>query len=157
MGKTAGETETPGIKESEMRTGRKSRKESDTYFELIHQFPLRPLRDDEELDRAIQVVDSLLDRNHLGQGEKDYLNVLSGLVESYEAENHPMPPASDAEMLRHLIEAKNVAQSQVAKANGIAESTISEILAGKRALNRGQIGKLSRYFHVEPTVFRFEP
>ena len=38
---------------------------------------------------------------------------------------------------------------------GIAESTISEVLSGKRKLNRTQIGKLARYFHVSPAVFEF--
>ena len=44
-----------------------------------------------------------------------------------------------------LIEAKGVTQAQTAKEAGIAESTISEVLAGKRKLNRTQIGKLARY------------
>jgi HTH-type transcriptional regulator/antitoxin HigA len=36
---------------------------------------------------------------------------------------------------------------------GIAVSTISEILAGKRGLNRKHIEALARYFHIEPSVF----
>jgi HTH-type transcriptional regulator/antitoxin HigA len=44
----------------------------------------------------------------------------------------------------------------VAKKIGIAESTISKALAGKRRLQRSQIGKLARYLHAEPgeMVFR---
>ncbi len=63
--------------------------------------------------------------------------------------------ASDSEMLRFLIENRGVKPAEVAKGTGIAESTISEVLAGKRQLNRNQIGKLARYFHVEPGVFAF--
>ena len=55
--------------------------------------------------------------------------------------------------LRLLIEAKGVTQAQAAKEAGIAESTVSEVLAGKRKLNRTQIGKLTRYFHVGPGAF----
>jgi HTH-type transcriptional regulator/antitoxin HigA len=36
---------------------------------------------------------------------------------------------------------------------GVAESTISEVLSGKRKLNRKQIGKLAQFFHVDPGVF----
>ena len=64
-----------------------------------------------------------------------------------------MPPVSDAEMLRHLIEAKSVTQVQVARATGIAESTISAELAGNRRLNREHIEKLARYFHVGARAF----
>ena len=66
-----------------------------------------------------------------------------------------MAPVSDAEMLRHLIEAKGVSQTEVADATGIAVSTISEVLQGKRTLNRGHIGKLAKYFSVPPDVFAF--
>jgi HTH-type transcriptional regulator/antitoxin HigA len=59
-------------------------------------------------------------------------------------------------VLRHLLEARGATQAAVARENGIAESTISEVLAGKRALSRAQIGKLARYFNVGPTAFRFE-
>ena len=82
------------------------------------------------------MVDSLLDRRDLAPDEEDYLEVLGDLIEQYEGEAHPMPPVSDEEMLRHLIEAKGVSQTEVSKATGIADSTISEVLKGKRSLNR---------------------
>jgi HTH-type transcriptional regulator/antitoxin HigA len=129
----------------------------DDYLDLIHRLPLRPIRSGEELQRAIAMVDALIDRDHLNQDEQDYLDVLSDLVEHYESEHYPIAAVSDAEMLRHLIEAKGVTQVEVARETGIAESTISEVLAGKRPLTRVHIGKLSHYFHVGPGVFSFEP
>jgi HTH-type transcriptional regulator / antitoxin HigA len=123
------------------------------YLDLIRHFPLRPIRSEKELDKAIQVMDSLLDLGALSSDEQDYLDVLADLVERYETDHHPIPPLSDADLLRHLIEAKETTQVQVAQAAGIAESTLSELLSGKRSLNRTQIAKLSRFFHVEPGVF----
>ena len=64
-----------------------------------------------------------------------------------------MPPLPDAELLRHLIDAKGVSQTEVAEGTGIADSTISEVLRGKRFLNRVHIAKLSRYFKVSADVF----
>ena len=125
------------------------------YLKLVRQFPLRPIRSDDELDKAIRMVDSLLDRQELEPEEEDYLEVLGDLVERYQREAHPMPPVSDAEMLRHLIEAKGVSQTEVSGATGIADSTISEVLKGKRSLNRTHISKLTRYFKVSPGVFAF--
>ena len=57
------------------------------------------------------------------------------------------------EMLRHLIEAKNVTHVQVARATRMAESTISAVLARARRLNREHIEKLARYFHVGGQAF----
>jgi len=130
-------------------------KREDRYLELVRRFPLRPLRSDADLDAAVAVVDSLIDQDELSAPEQDYLDVLSDLIEAYEDETVPIKPVGDAEMLRTLIEAKGVTQAQAAKEAGIAESTVSEVLTGKRKLNRTQIGKLARYFHVGPGAFAF--
>jgi len=51
------------------------------YLSLIRPFPLRPIRSDGELDAAVEVIDSLLDRDDLNGEEADYLDVLGDLVE----------------------------------------------------------------------------
>jgi HTH-type transcriptional regulator / antitoxin HigA len=126
---------------------------SDRYLALIRQFPLRPICSEVELDRAIAVIDSLVDRGDLDRDESDYLDVLGDLVEKYEGQAHPMAPASDAEILRHLIEARGINQAQLADEAKIAVSTISEILNNKRRLNRKHIESLSKFFGVSPAVF----
>jgi len=130
-------------------------KSEDRYLELVRQFPLRPLNSDSDLDGAIAVIDSLIDRAKLSAPEQDYLDVLSDLVEVYETEAVPIKAVGDADLLRFLIENRQSSQTEVAKKAGIAESTISEVLAGKRKLNRSQIGKLARHFRVEPGAFSF--
>ena len=131
-------------------------KAQDRYMELVQRFPLRPLRSDADLDAAVEVVDELIDRDNLTPAEQDYLDVLSDLVEAYENEAVPMKTVGDADMLRFLIEQRGVTQTELAKQSRIVESTISEVLAGKRKLNRTQIGKLAKFFHVEPGVFAFD-
>jgi HTH-type transcriptional regulator/antitoxin HigA len=125
----------------------------DRYLELVRRFPLRPIDSKAELDDAIMVIDSLIDQDELNDAELDYLDVLSDLVEAYEEVNDQSGPVAESELLRFLVESKDVTQVEVSKATGIAESTISEILSGKRKLTRSQITKLARYFHVEAGVF----
>lgn len=129
---------------------------SPAYLKLVRSFPLRPIRTEKELDNAINVVNSLLDRDDLSADEADYLDVLGDLVERYETEQHPIGDVSDADMLEHLIEARGVTQAEVARGAGIAVSTVSEVLSGKRSLSRTHIAKLARYFGVDPGVFSFE-
>ena len=124
----------------------------DHYFELIKQFPLRPLRSETDLTAAISVIDSLIVRDR-DDGEQDYLDVLTDIVEKYESDTVPMSPVSDAEMLRHLLGARGITQAKLAEDIGIADSTIREILRGKRKLNRKHLGQVSRYFNVAPAVF----
>ncbi|MSU78029.1 MAG: transcriptional regulator [Gemmataceae bacterium] len=136
-------------------TATKRRTHEDKYLALVQQFPLRPLRSSHELDNAVAMIDSLLDRP-LDGDERDYLAVLSDLVERYESVHEEIKPQSDCVMLRHLIEAKGVRQADVAKGCRIAESTISAVLSGARKLNRWQVAKLAKYFHVPATVFSLE-
>jgi HTH-type transcriptional regulator/antitoxin HigA len=123
------------------------------YLALIRQFPLRPIRSKAELDRAIAVVDALSDRKSLSPDEHDYLLVLSDIIEKYEDEFYPIPTVSGVSMLCYLIESKGVAQARVAAETGIAESTLSEILAGKRKLGMKHVVALAQYFRVDPGLF----
>jgi HTH-type transcriptional regulator/antitoxin HigA len=124
----------------------------DSYLELIQAFPLSSIRSDEHLDEAQRVMDRLLAKGKLDVGEETYLDALSDLVGVYEDEHHALEPASDADMLRHLLEAKGVTQAQLSQEAGIAKSTISEILAGKRPFSRQMIRKLADYFKVDVSV-----
>jgi HTH-type transcriptional regulator / antitoxin HigA len=125
----------------------------DKYIDLVHAFPLRPIRSDAELDGAIAMIDSLITRDDLDSGEEDYLDVLSDLVHKYESEHDPIAPVSDANMVRFLLESNDMTQAALAERSGIAESTISEVVAGKRKLSRRHIAAISRVFRVSPSVF----
>jgi len=130
---------------------------SDRYFVLIQEFPLRPLRSDRELDRAVAMIDRLLARGGLARDEEDYLDVLSDLVEKYEGQHYPIQPVSGLDALRHLVESSGKTQATVAAEAGLPESTLSEILLGRRRLNTRHIGILARYFRIEPGVFLDSP
>ncbi len=127
-------------------------KDRDSYLELVLAFPLCSIQSDEHLDEAQRVMDQLLAKGRLDEGEEMYLDALSDLVAVYEDEHHAIEPASDAAMLRHLVESKGVTQSQLSQEAGIAKSTISEVLAGKKPLSRQMIRKLSEYFKVDASI-----
>lgn len=125
------------------------------YAALISEFPLRPIRNADEHARALAVIRSLMG-DGLDGGESDYLEILVGLVEWYEEKVCPISQPTDAEMLRFLLESRGVNQATLARATGIAESAISEVLSGKKTLRRQHIGALVGYFRVSPAVFRFD-
>lgn len=120
---------------------------------LVSRFPLRPIGSDDELDRAIAILDSMLDQSVLDRGEQGYLDVLAELIRAYENEHHPMSSVSDAEILAHLLDARGESQAVLASVTGIAESTVSEILSGARRMNRRHIEIFCRHFHVPASVF----
>ena len=115
-------------------------------------FPLASLKSDEQLAEAQKVMDRLLAEGELDGGEAMYLDALSDLVDTYEDIHHPIEPASDADMLRHLMEAKSVTQAQLSRDTKIAKLTISEVLSGKKSFTRQMIRKLADYFGVDVGV-----
>jgi antitoxin component HigA of HigAB toxin-antitoxin module len=131
--------------------------ERNEYIDLVHVHPLLAIHNEVELAAAVQMVESLLDRCTLSDGARMYLEALTKLIEVYEADAEPIGDASDAAVLAHLLEAKGAKQVELSRATGIATSTISAILSGKRPeLTREQIGKICSYFRVPVTVFSFE-
>jgi HTH-type transcriptional regulator / antitoxin HigA len=105
-------------------------KSRDSYLELVLDFPLASIKSDKHFAEAQRVMDRLLARGTRNAGEGTYLDALSDLVAAYEDEHHTIEPASDADMLRHLMEAKGVSQIQLSRETGLPKSTVSEVLAG---------------------------
>ena len=128
------------------------RKDRDSYLELVLAFPLASIKSDEHLDEAQKVMDRLLAKGELDDGKELYLDALSDLVAAYEDAHHAIEPASDADMLRHLMEAKGVTQAQLSKETGLAKSSVSEVLAGKKPFSRQMIRKLADYFKVDVSL-----
>src|SRR6056297_3333578 len=95
---------------------------------------------------AQDVMERLLAKGDLSSGEELYLDALSDLVATYEDDHHVIPPASDADMLRHLMEARGVSQIELHRSTKIPKSTISEILNGKKPFSRHSIATLASYF-----------
>ena len=125
---------------------------TDTYFELVRQFPLVSIRNDRQLRQAQVMLDSVL-RMELDGGRQAYLDALSDLIELYEDEHVSIPDAPAAEVLRFLLDSHGLSQHKLSKTVGIAQSTISAVLAGSRELTVEHIGKLSAYFGVSGSVF----
>ena len=124
----------------------------DRYFELVKEFPLVPIRDDGHLTEAEAVLHHLLAEN-LDEGAEAYLAVLTDLVESYEDEHHKIGDASEASVLRLLMQSNDFTQAELARRVGISASTISAVLSGGKSLTRRQIEGLASFFHVAPGVF----
>jgi HTH-type transcriptional regulator/antitoxin HigA len=97
-------------------------------------------------------MDRLLEEDR-DEGEESYLDVLTDLVEAYEARRATIPDASEADVLRLLMTANGFSQSTLSAEAGISQSTLSAILNGKRSLTRGQMITLANRFHVSPAVF----
>jgi HTH-type transcriptional regulator/antitoxin HigA len=111
-----------------------------------------PITSERQHREYLSVVDYLASKEGLTREEDKYAQVLTTLIAAYEEENHPIPDASPIDVLRTLIEANDLRQKDLAVIFG-SESIVSEVLHGKREINRNHIEKLSKRFNVSPAVF----
>src|SRR5262245_29566955 len=100
-----------------------------SYLNRVGELPLISIKLPEQLDAAQAMIDRLLRQELLDEGEELYLDALSDLVAAYEDAHVHIAPASDADMLRHLMDAKDVTQAELHRQTDIPKSTISEVLA----------------------------
>ena len=114
---------------------------------------LRPIRNDEEYDRTVALMNNLLDivgddEHHALSG---LLDLVSELVEDYDAGHFVIEASEPREVLRYLIETRGLKQGDLAEV--VPQSNLSAILAGKRKISATLAGKLAKFFNISPAVF----
>ncbi|MEB3197835.1 MAG: transcriptional regulator [Candidatus Sericytochromatia bacterium] len=122
------------------------------YDALIARFVPRALHDEQDYEQAIAIIEGLLAKPELHPSEQEYLSLITQLVAAYEASNDPVADVSGVEMVRFLMDQHNLKQKDLVDIFK-TPSILSEVLSGKRELNKSHIEGLARRFQVSPAVF----
>lgn len=114
---------------------------------------LRPIRNDEEYDRTVALMNSLLDSvgDQEGHALSGLLDLVSELVDDYDAKHFAIEASDPKEVLRYLIETRGLKQGDLVGV--VPQSNLSAILAGKRKISATLAGKLAKFFNISPAVF----
>jgi|SRR3990172_4580201 len=123
------------------------------YRRLRTMVPLGTLRTKKDYARAVEMLDSILDK--IGEDERhpmaELADAIGVFIEKYETEHAPIPDAKPTEVLKFLMRERRVRQSDLPEIG--SQGVVSEVLAGKRELNARQIRRLAKRFGVSPAVF----
>jgi HTH-type transcriptional regulator/antitoxin HigA len=123
------------------------------YDNLLLDVRPRPIRSQAAYRRALRHVERLMSKPHLSPAESEMVELLSLLLEQYEAVEHPTPECAPAEMLEHLLEARTITKARLARETGIPRSVITNVLAGRRGISKAVAVKLANYFGVSLNLF----
>jgi HTH-type transcriptional regulator / antitoxin HigA len=88
----------------------------------------------------------------LTSAEKELAELLTLLIEDFESKHYELPRAKPLDVLRFLMEQHDLKQKDLVDVFG-TRSIVSEVLSGKRKLNKEHIARLRERFHVSPDVF----
>jgi HTH-type transcriptional regulator/antitoxin HigA len=119
--------------------------------------PLAPLLSvpytEEDYNNRVELLNQLIDE--VGENEQhplaSLLDTVGILVANYEQEHYALPEASPQEVLAYLLDEHQLTQSQLPEVG--SQGVVSEILRGKRQLNKRQIQALAKRFNISPEVF----
>ncbi|MGB9069120.1 MAG: tyrosine-type recombinase/integrase [Candidatus Acidiferrales bacterium] len=112
----------------------------------------RPITSEAQNELYTEVLYNLEHRGHLSAAEENYAELLTVLIRAFEDERYPIRAVSPVEVLAELMAGNNLKQKDLAPLLGM-ESIVSEVLHGKRKLNKQHIEKLSQRFNVSPALF----
>ena len=123
------------------------------YRRLRTVVPLGTLRTKKEYERAVGLLDAILDE--IGEDEKhpmaELADAIGIFVAKYEDEHVRLAAAKPAAVLKFLMREHGLRQSDFPEIG--TQGVVSEVLAGKRELNTRQIKRLAKRFGVSPAVF----
>jgi len=120
--------------------------------EMIHRGAPHVIHTDEDLASYTACLFDLTAKDETTPDEDEAIELLTLLIERYEAERFPLPEGDPVTVLRYLMDRHGLNQKDLIPEFGV-ESTVSLVFSGKRQMNRDHIERLSERFHVSPAVF----
>ena len=105
-----------------------------------------------ENDAALAVAEELAHRPNKSPEENALLELLVIWIKKFEEEAYPIPISSPLNMLKHLMEARDLKQEDLVGIIG-SRGVVSEVINGKRSISKAQAIALGKFFHVDTGLF----
>jgi HTH-type transcriptional regulator/antitoxin HigA len=99
-----------------------------------------------------QVSELLRREDSLSPAERQLLKLLTLLIEDFEEKHYAVPRSGPLATVRFLMDQHSLKQKDLTDIFGTPSIT-SEVLSGKRELNKEHIRRLSKRFKVSPELF----
>ncbi|MDD5296032.1 MAG: transcriptional regulator [Rhodocyclaceae bacterium] len=113
-----------------------------------------PIRDEAHYAELLAFVDEAFERFGSDDAHPIFglVSVVADRIREYEDKAHPWPDAATpGSLLAYLMTEHGLRQADLPEVG--TQSVISEIIAGKRALNLRQVKSLAKRFHVPMDAF----
>ncbi|MEM7594870.1 MAG: transcriptional regulator [Cyanobacteria bacterium P01_A01_bin.83] len=105
------------------------------------------------LERALNIAETLSNKNNLTSEEEQLLDLLVTLIENFESQKYTFDNNSTPlSRLIFLVEANNLRQVDLLDIFG-SKGIASEVFNGKRQISRTHTIKLGKRFNVDAALF----
>ena len=116
---------------------------------------IKPIKDEARYGKTLAEIEQLMDAK-LGTPRGERLDVLTTLVEAYEARHHPIDPPDPIDAIRFRMEQYGLGRKDLEPYIG-GRGRVSEVLSGRRRLSLAMIRKLHKGLGIPAEVLIREP
>jgi HTH-type transcriptional regulator/antitoxin HigA len=138
-----------------IRTKRNEKRAKVGYAELLAEYMPTVINSERENERALIKLNRLISKGEENwtAAEARIFELLSYLIEKFEDQAYPIGKlTSPVDSLRALMEERGLKQADLAPIVG-GQSVVSDVLKGKREINRRQAKQLAELYHYPIAVF----
>ena len=123
------------------------------YGALLTRFSPKVIRTEKENETYTKILYDL-DRSSkaLTPAEKELAELLTLLIEDFEERQYQLFQSNPLDVLHFLMDQHGLRQKDLVDVFG-TPSIVSEVMSGKRELNKEHIRRLSERFHISPELF----
>jgi HTH-type transcriptional regulator/antitoxin HigA len=122
------------------------------YAKLLAKSLPRPIHSESEHARLTGMLLELDERDDLSLEEEALAEVLTLLIEDYEAQHHPLPSVSPNESLNALMEERGLKHKDIWPVLG-NKGAATEVLSGRRSISKAQAKRLAEFLKVPIDLF----
>ena len=122
------------------------------YSQLVAEVIPKLIETEDEYDRFLAVAERLTFKQEQTPEESALYDLVTMLVETYEAEHYSIERSSPVEVLEHIIESSGIDRSELVGMFGSDES-LDRVLAGRDLINSTQAQALAQRFKLSPQIF----
>jgi HTH-type transcriptional regulator / antitoxin HigA len=122
------------------------------YGQLVAEVKPKVIETEDEYEHFLAVAEQLTFKQNQTPEESALYDLVTMLVETYEAEHYPIDKSSPAEVLQHIVESSGIDPIELAEIFGSSESVV-QVLAGTKSIDPNWAQALGKRFKLSPKIF----
>ena len=128
--------------------------DANSYSNLLSKYQPRIIKNEEENEIFLEVVEELISRTNLTPEEDALLELLVKLIEDFEDKHYQLNTSTPQSRLLHLMDAQSIEAADLVEIMGSSEAVV-EVINGQLEIDKKQAEALGKFFHVDPGLFLF--
>jgi HTH-type transcriptional regulator / antitoxin HigA len=122
------------------------------YSQLVAEVTPKLIETEDEYERFLSVAERLTFKQEQTPEESALYDLVTMLLETYEAVHYPIERSSPVEVLEHIIESSEIDRAELASMFG-SEESLARVLAGRDVINSTQAQALAVRFKLSSQIF----